>query len=122
MGEQLEPGRFRIVDFSVDSISGSYAHFVRSPEHHQAALDAFFAKTGSDFSRFNYLGEWHSHPNFPTLPSAEDMASMADLVNGERNITFAVLMIVRLKWLTVLDASALVFGRHAQPAPVKLEI
>jgi integrative and conjugative element protein (TIGR02256 family) len=121
MGEQLEPGRFRVVDFSVDNVSGSYAHFVRSPEHHRDALNAFFARTGNDFGRFNYLGEWHSHPNFPTRPSAEDMASMKSLVHGERNISFAVLMIVRLRWLMALEVSALVFAQQAEPAPITIE-
>lgn len=64
MGEQLEPGHFRIVDFSVDEKIGSAADFVRSVEDHQAALEEFFLKTKRDFSRFNYLGEWHSHAEF----------------------------------------------------------
>src|SRR5690242_569809 len=74
MGEQVAPDHFRIVDFSVDEKTGTAAHFVRSPEHHAAALDEFFQRTGSDYRRFNYLGEWHSHPSFPVRPSTEDVA------------------------------------------------
>ena len=57
MGEQVAPDHFRIVDFSVDDKTGTAAHFVRSPEHHSEALDSFFRRTGSDFKRFNYLGD-----------------------------------------------------------------
>lgn len=95
MAEQIEPGSFRLVDFSVDSRAGGAAHFVRSMEDHQEALGAFFERTGADYGRFNYLGEWHSHPNHVPLPSGEDTASMRDLVGGERDIPFAVLLIVR---------------------------
>ncbi|MCT8989599.1 Mov34/MPN/PAD-1 family protein [Chelativorans sp. SCAU2101] len=118
MGEQLEPGRFRIVDFSVDTISGTAAHFVRSPEHHGEALQAFFERTGYAFGRFNYLGEWHSHPCFPARPSQEDVQSMEELVHGERDIHFALLLIVRLRWMVCLDYSATVFIRHGNPQPV----
>jgi integrative and conjugative element protein (TIGR02256 family) len=120
MGEQIEPGQFRIVDFSVDGTSGSTAHFVRSPEHHHEALQAFFTRTGNAFGRFNYLGEWHSHPSFPTRPSREDVLSMQDLVHGERNIHFAVLLIVRLRWMTWMDQSATLFMRHAAPQSVAI--
>ncbi len=120
MGEQLGPNRFRIVDFSVDSSTGSIAHFVRTPELHQEALRSFFERTGSDYRRFNYLGEWHSHPSFSVRPSSEDIASMSDLVHGERNIGFAVLLIVRLRWLLQLDYSATLFASGRSPEQVKV--
>ena len=95
MGEQIVPGHFRIVDLSIDSEAGGRAHFVRSPEAHSEALGTFFERTGNAYDRFNYLGEWHSHPRFPVTPSVQDTASMTELVNGERDIDFAVLLIVR---------------------------
>jgi len=115
MGEQIAVGCFRIVDFSVDEHTGSAAHFVRSPEDHKAALDAFFTRTGRDYARFNYLGEWHSHPSFSTRPSREDVSAMTDLVTGERSIDFSVLLIARLRFLRRLDVSSFVFSRHAPP-------
>ena len=63
MAEQVEAGHFRLADFTIDEVTGSAAHFVRSVEHHHRALDRFYEETASDFARFNYLGEWHSHPN-----------------------------------------------------------
>lgn len=117
MAEQIKPGHFRLVDFTVDGQTGSAAHFVRSVEDHQAALTTFFAQTGSDFSRFNYLGEWHSHPNHMPVPSAEDIGSMESLVHGERDIPFAVLLIVRARW-SGLALSATLFERDRPPRSV----
>nr|WP_246740431.1 Mov34/MPN/PAD-1 family protein [Bradyrhizobium sp. LCT2] len=120
MGEQVAPDHFRIVDFSVDATTGTAAHFVRSPDHHAEALETFFQKTGSDFRRFNYLGEWHSHPSFPVRPSQEDLMSMQSLVDGERDIDFSALVIVRLRYLLRLDAAAYMFIRHGAPRHVAL--
>lgn len=119
MAEQLAPGDFRLADFSVDSRKGSQAHFVRTVDDHQAALTTFFKRTSSDFARFNYLGEWHSHPNHPPLPSGEDIASMLSLVRGERDIPFAVLIIVQAGWWS-LRLSATLFERGAQPTPISV--
>ncbi|WP_256589673.1 Mov34/MPN/PAD-1 family protein [Pseudomonas sp. Choline-02u-1] len=84
MGEQIAPGHFRVVDLSIDSETGGRAHFVRSSEAHADALSAFFRETGHQYDRFNYLGEWHSHPRFSVTPSTQDITSMIDLVEGER--------------------------------------
>jgi len=116
MAEQIEPGTFAIRELSLDEVTGSEAHFVRSPEFHTKALTAFFDRTGADYSRFNYLGEWHSHPSFPTKPSHQDISSMLDLVMGERDISFAVLLIVRLRCYFYLDVTCCVFVRGQEPA------
>lgn len=120
MGEQVAPDHFRIVDFSVDDTTGTAAHFVRTPKHHAEALDTFFGKTGSDFKRFNYLGEWHSHPSFPVRPSHEDFMSMRGLVEGEQDIDFSALLIVRLRCLLMLEAAAYMFSRNGACARVGL--
>jgi len=111
MAEQLKPGEFRVVDFSLDEITGSAAHFVRSPEHHCEALDDFFARTGNDYTRYNYLGEWHSHPNHQPIPSATDIVSMNNLLEEEESISFAVLLIVKKGWWKRLHCSAVLFRR-----------
>lgn len=111
MAEELEPGQFRLVEYSVDTKSGGRAHFVRRPEHHGEALAAFFSKTGADYARFNYLGEWHSHPSFPAYPSETDAQSMSRLVEEEESIHFSVLLIVRTRWRLTLDYSAQFFQR-----------
>ena len=120
MGEQLEPGHFRIIDLSIDTETGGRAHFVRSPEAHAVALDAFFERTGKEYHRFNYLGEWHSHPRFPVTPSSQDISSMAELVHSERGIDFAVLLIVKLHWWRTIASSCTLFRRNANPLPVEI--
>ena len=120
MGEQIALNHFRVVEFSVDETTGTGAHFMRSPDDHAIALEAFFRKTGADYVRFNYLGEWHSHPSFPVHPSTEDFASMQRLVDREHDIDFSALLIVRLRYFALLDASAYMFVRQARPQPVSI--
>lgn len=120
MGRQLKAGIFAIVDFSVDEISGQRAHFVRDAEHHRQALERFFDRTDHDYQTFNYLGEWHSHPSFPPRPSVTDVRSMQELVDGERQIDFAVLLIVKLGFFRRFVASASLHMRGQAPEPVTL--
>jgi len=116
MGEQVAPDHFRIVDFSVDAFSGSHTHFCRDPEVHRNTLDEFFDRTGLDYQRFNYLGEWHSHPSFSIHPSVEDIETMTDIVdNGASAIAFAALLIVRLRWRLWIDYSLTLFARGHTP-------
>ena len=119
--EQLAPAHFRLMDFSTDLYSGSHTNFRRDPKVHQKALDDFFDRTGRDFSRFNYLGEWHSHPSFPVNPSMEDVETMVDLVeNGNSAITFALLLIVHLRLRFWMDYSMTVFARGYAPRGTRI--
>jgi len=120
MAEQLAESHFRIADFSVDEVSGSQAHFVRSIEHHERALRDFFKATGNQYERFNYLGEWHSHPSFEVKPSFQDISSMQQLVEGERGIPFAVLCIVKRSYFWRFECAALLFRQGQTPASVQL--
>lgn len=120
MAEQVEPGEFRIVDFSLDDFTGSAAHFVRSPDYHRAALDAFFARTGNNYTRYNYLGEWHSHPNHAPFPSPTDILSMHDLLDEEGNIPFAILLIVKRGWWRRFLCSALLFSQDEKPSNIQI--
>jgi [CysO sulfur-carrier protein]-S-L-cysteine hydrolase len=116
MAEQLAPGKFHVVDFSLDSYSGSHTAFRRDPKMHQKTLDEFFRRTGRDFQRFNYLGEWHSHPSFSVHPSFEDIGTMTDIVENQGSeITFAILLVMRLRLRLWLDYSLTVFARNHPP-------
>lgn len=119
--EQLAPARFRLMDFSMDQFSGSHTKFRRDPAMHQEAWEKFFEQTGREFSRFNYLGEWHSHPSFPVQPSMEDMETMFDIVENKNTaITFALLLIVRLRLRFWMDYSMTVFARGYAPQTARL--
>lgn len=125
MGEHVSEGKFRIVDFTVQRSKGSFASFLRIPRLHIRGLNRFFQRTGNNFCRFNYLGEWHSHPAFDTRPSSSDTATMHTLVNdGETGATFAILLIVRLSGPAMLQAGAYLFlpGNPSVPMlPLVLE-
>lgn len=96
-GEQLAPSDFRVTELSVQKRGGAFARFVVDVV--QAMKDAarFFDRTKHDYRRFNYIGEWHSHPSFAVQPSVTDATTMRKLVaDAEFRGAFAVLMIVRL--------------------------
>jgi [CysO sulfur-carrier protein]-S-L-cysteine hydrolase len=119
--EQLAPARSRLMDFSVDSSSGSHVHFRRDPAAHTTALNEFFDRTARDFSRFNYLGEWHSHPSFSASPSLHDMETMQSLVeNPGGEISFALLLIVRLRFWLGIDYSLTAFARGYFPQRARI--
>jgi [CysO sulfur-carrier protein]-S-L-cysteine hydrolase len=121
--EQLAPNRFKIVDCSTDFHSGSHSTFRRDPVVHNVLLRQFFERTGNDFRRFNYLGEWHSHPSFSVRPSPEDVAEMTGLVQDNKSgISFAVLLVVRIRFRLWLDASATLFARDHAPAQVNVGV
>lgn len=115
MGEEVGDQQFRVVDFSVDAESGTVGNFIRDADQHDQALSDFFEKTGSDYQRFNYLGEWHSHPSFSVQPSLQDVRAMQDLVDGSGGVDFAVLLIARLNWYWRFECSAHLFVRHYVP-------
>lgn len=121
LAEQLNPGHFCIIDFSLDSFTGSHTGFRRCPQAHHNTLDEFFRRTGQDFQRFNYLGEWHSHPSFSVQPSSQDLSTMTDIVESQDSaITFAVLLIVRLRFRLWIEHSLTIFARNRAPQPKRM--
>lgn len=76
---------------------GGIASFVRGLASAIAAIRAFFVANDNDFRRFNYLGEWHSHPGFAVQPSAQDHQTMSKLATDPLvGANFVVLLIFRL--------------------------
>lgn len=121
LAEQLDDqGRFRVVDITVDPRGGGTTYFERRPELHDRALEDFFSRHGNDFSRFNYLGEWHSHPSFPVDPSTTDVSTMQAMVEDVGNIDFSVLMIVRLRMFSMLQVGTYLFMRGQHPQRVEM--
>jgi len=120
MGEDIGGEQFRVVDFSVDTMSGTSTSFVRNADQHDEELAEFFRKTGADYRRFNYLGEWHTHPCFSVNPSKQDMHAMQNLVDDVGDVNFAVLLIARLRWYCQFDCSAHLFVKNRTPAGVGL--
>lgn len=121
-GEQLAPSNFRVTELTVQSRTGTFARFV--VDLLQAAKDAvrFFDRTEHRYTRYNYIGEWHSHPSFAVQPSGPDVAAMRGIVSDRRFAgSFAVLMIVRLD-VETLTVGAWVFDPQGGEHPVTLEV
>jgi len=96
-GEQIAPSNFTVTELTVQARRGTIARFV--VDLVQAAKDAvwFFDRTAHKYTRFNYIGEWHSHPSYAVQPSGTDLATMRALVRDPAfRGSFAVLIIVRL--------------------------
>jgi [CysO sulfur-carrier protein]-S-L-cysteine hydrolase len=110
LGAFVDPGRFKLLEITIQRNGGTISHFVRVPKLHEDAIQRFFERTGHDYERFNYLGEWHSHPLFPTKPSWADVRSMYRIVaDPDVGANFAALLIVRLTSPSDLEMSACVF-------------
>lgn len=120
-GEQLAPSDFLVTDVAIQRRRGSVVRFF--VDLVQAARDAlrFYDRTRHRYARFNYIGEWHSHPQFAVHPSGIDIDTMRTLV-GDPDFqgSFAVLMIVRLS-NDALCAAAWVFDPEGSERPICLE-
>lgn len=115
--EQLGDGRFVVVDLSIQS-DGTSSNFQRDPVQHRKFIQRFHSRMGRNPERFNYLGEWHSHPSYPAIPSEVDVQQMQDLVEDDEQVsTFLVLMVVKLGVTGVLRGS--VYGFRPQLAPIR---
>lgn len=76
---------------------GTFASFIRKIEDAVGSLRTFFKNTEHKYNRFNYIGEWHSHPSFSPYPSYTDDLSMLEIIQDESvGANFVVLLIVKL--------------------------
>jgi proteasome lid subunit RPN8/RPN11 len=105
MGEHVGENHFAVRELDVQK-PGAIASFMRSVSGAARAIKAFCASRGNDYRRFNYLGEWHTHPLFSVQPSSRDHATMRELALDTRvGANFVVLLIFRLQGVT-LEGSA----------------
>lgn len=123
MGEHVQGDVFRLVDLTVQRSGGTAACFIRHPHEHQAELDAFFERTGADYKRFNYLGEWHSHPSFPPAPSKTDANTMQSIVTDPSvGANFLILLIVKCGSRKTMQMSATAFRPLVPPIEAHVTI
>jgi hypothetical protein len=123
MGEHIAAGLFRVVDLSVQRTGGTDVCFLRHPDDHKAKLEKFFAETGNDYSRFNYLGEWHSHPSFEVAPSEADLRTMQSIVEDpEVGVNFLILLICKRGAGGAIEATATAFQALNEPLAVPLAL
>lgn len=121
MGESLGGEVFCIKDLTVQRGGGTVATFLRGVGGVIGPLRRFFRATGHEYRRFNYLGEWHSHPSFGVRPSVRDDETMRAIV-GDRDVgaNFAALLIVRLTADRMIESSLTVYLPDGTKFPASL--
>lgn len=123
LGEHVEGETFRLSEVTVQRTGGSAAHFVRDPDLNKKQLDEFFERTGRDYEKFNYLGEWHSHPSFEPRPSTTDIQTMQSIVEDPGvGVNFLVLLIVTLQRRNQIEVSAMMFQAGVSPRDVRISV
>ena len=105
MGEHVGHNHFVVQRITIQA-RGGFAWFVRGAAGAVAAVRKFLAANGNDYSRFNYLGEWHSHPSFSVSPSDKDHDTMRAMTKSTPGANFLVLLVFRL------DGASLVGSAH----------
>jgi hypothetical protein len=96
LAEHVGPDEFAVREITVHR-RGAISSFVRLIEEALGRIAEFFQSVNHDYVRFNYLGEWHSHPSFEPEPSGRDDASMREIVQDPKvGANFVALLIVKL--------------------------
>ena len=116
MGEHVGENVFRVKNLTIQHQGGRFASFVRAIQNILEPLRNFFNSTNNEYTRFNYLGEWHSHPSFVPTPSTKDEQTMWDIIEDPNvGAYFVVLMIIKLDAMHKLIGSVTVY----QPGGLK---
>jgi len=122
MGEHVGMNHFAVRTLTVQG-GGSFASFVRSTQAALRALKEFFSYSKHEYTRFNYLGEWHSHPSFSVQPSSTDHRSMQDIAANPRvGAHFVVLLIFKLTDQGELEGSAHTYLPDGSVLPSQLRL
>lgn len=97
MAEHIGENAFRVRSLTIQRRGGSFATFLRVVEAFVTPLRNFFRQTEYNYTKFNYIGEWHSHPSFVPTPSQTDHRTMLSIINDpQTGAFFVVLLIVKL--------------------------
>lgn len=122
MGEHVGVNHFTVRTLTVQGY-GSFASFVRGTRAALRALSSFLRRSNHEYTRFNYLGEWHSHPSFSVQPSSTDHHSMQDIAaNPGVGAHFVVLLIFKLTDQGELEGSAHTYLPDGSVLPSQLNL
>ena len=117
MGEHVGPDTFRVKVITIQRKGGTFAAFVRIVSEILAPLRAYFDSTKHDYTRFNYMGEWHSHHSFTLSPSGTDHNTMLEMVDDSQlGARFVVLLLVKLNSNGQLESNITVYQPLETPA------
>lgn len=123
-GEHVGDEDFRVREIAFQRRSGDEMTFQRAPREAKRSLERLSAAYGDNYARFNYLGEWHSHPNAPAIPSQRDCFTMRELLTDPAtDANFLVLLIVRENAASDLELSANAFlaSGHVLVCDIEIE-
>ncbi len=116
MGEHVGVDTFQVKDLTIQRKGGTFATFIRVIEEIIGPLRKFFISTKHYYTRFNYLGEWHSHHSFALTPSGRDHATMLEIVTDPQlGARFVVLLLVKLNESKQLEHSVTIYQPGARP-------
>lgn len=123
-GEQVSEGTFRIVAATYQRFwPRRFNQFRRSGSQARRAVLSLHRRHGEQPARFNYLGEWHSHPNAAAVPSLRDELTMFELLEDQRGaVNFLVLIIVRIAQTGVLEIGARTYLTSGHVLPCEIEV
>lgn len=115
MAEHVAENSFRVRSLTIQRRGGSFAAFLRVVESFLGPLRNFFRQTDYNYAKFNYVGEWHSHPSFVPAPSNTDHQTMLSIINDPQvGAFFVVLLIVKLDENEKLVGTVTVYQPDAQ--------
>lgn len=115
MGEHIGSDTFRVKEITIQRKGGTFAAFVRVVEEIVGPLRSFFRATNRNYTRFNYLGEWHSHHSFRLTPSTQDDVTMSEIVMEPGfGAHFVALLLVKMN-SSEMEASVTVYRPNAAP-------
>ena len=116
MGEHVSNDTFRVASVTVQRKGGTFAAFVRIVAEILSPLREFFESTRHEYTKHNYLGEWHSHHSFALSPSEKDQTTMYTMVmDPELGAHFVVLLLVKLGESGGIDGSVTIYQPHTKP-------
>lgn len=116
MGEHVDLDTFRVKEITIQRKGGTFAAFTRIVSDIFGPLRAFFEKNNYQYSKFNYLGEWHSHHSFSLKPSERDHMTMCDMVmDPELGARFILLLLIKLDSSDSLECSVIVYQPNTAP-------
>jgi hypothetical protein len=122
MGQNVGPDVFKLIEMTFQRSGGRHACFSRSSALHDRALKKFFDRTGHQYTDFNYIGEWHSHPSFALRPSDIDHATMMTLVRRDMEVNFALLLLVKLGTDEQLEYETYVYSGARPPGRIEVAV
>lgn len=123
-GEHVGDSDFKVIHATKQTKGGNQTHFKRDASKAIKDIERLSAQHENNHERFNYLGEWHSHPNAPALPSAQDEATMHQLlIESDATVNFLVLIIIRLSKNKTIEMSAQAYlaSDHIIPCDIEIE-